>query len=216
MSLKIRLARAGTKKRPVYHIVIADSRSPRDGRFIERLGYFNPLLPKEKTERLKLDLEKCQGLARQGRAADRPGRALPRRGRREDAREAQQPDPRDPAQGAQGDEGSRREGRRRGRRREGCGRSGRPAGRLIAAHLQEKWLRLSAGRRAKGTERVCVARIGAAHGDARRGEAVVVHRRPAGGCRITGRLKRRTRATIRDHGAAAGKGSSGGAPARRG
>jgi small subunit ribosomal protein S16 len=60
MSLKIRLARAGTKKRPVYHIVVADSRSPRDGRFIERLGYFNPLLPKEKTERLKLDLEKAK------------------------------------------------------------------------------------------------------------------------------------------------------------
>src|SRR6202007_2909016 len=46
--LVIRMARAGTKKRPVYHIVVADSRSPRDGRFIERLGYFNPLLPKEK------------------------------------------------------------------------------------------------------------------------------------------------------------------------
>src|SRR5438093_8574740 len=60
MSLKIRLARAGTKKRPVYHIVVADSRSPRDGRFIERLGYFNPLLPKEKTERLKLDLDKVK------------------------------------------------------------------------------------------------------------------------------------------------------------
>ena len=60
MSLKIRLARAGTKKRPVYHIVVADSRSPRDGRFIERLGYFNPLLPKEKTERLKLDLDKTK------------------------------------------------------------------------------------------------------------------------------------------------------------
>jgi small subunit ribosomal protein S16 len=60
MSLKIRMARAGTKKRPVYHIVVADSRSPRDGRFIERLGYFNPLLPKDKTERLKLDLEKVK------------------------------------------------------------------------------------------------------------------------------------------------------------
>ena len=60
MSLKIRLARAGTKKRPVYHIVIADSRSPRDGRFIERLGFFNPLLPKEHKERLKLDLEKVK------------------------------------------------------------------------------------------------------------------------------------------------------------
>src|SRR3974390_1598605 len=49
MSLVIRLARAGTKKRPFYHIVVADSRSPRDGRFIERLGYFNPLLPQEQT-----------------------------------------------------------------------------------------------------------------------------------------------------------------------
>ncbi len=58
--LTIRMARAGTKKRPFYHIVVADSRSPRDGRFIERLGYFNPLLPKDKTERLKLDLEKVK------------------------------------------------------------------------------------------------------------------------------------------------------------
>src|SRR5215218_356441 len=66
MSLKIRLARAGTKKRPVYHIVIADSRSPRDGRFIERLGHFNPLLPKDKTERLKLDLEKVKAWIAKG------------------------------------------------------------------------------------------------------------------------------------------------------
>jgi small subunit ribosomal protein S16 len=66
MSLVIRLARAGTKKRPVYHIVVADSRAPRDGRFIERLGYFNPLLPKEKTERLKLDLDKVQAWMKKG------------------------------------------------------------------------------------------------------------------------------------------------------
>jgi small subunit ribosomal protein S16 len=66
MSLKIRMARAGTKKRPVYHIVVADSRSPRDGRFIERLGHFNPLLPKEKTERLKLDLEKTKSWLEKG------------------------------------------------------------------------------------------------------------------------------------------------------
>jgi small subunit ribosomal protein S16 len=66
MSLVIRLARAGTKKRPVYHIVVADSRAPRDGRFIERLGYFNPLLPKEKAERLKLDLEKVQAWMKKG------------------------------------------------------------------------------------------------------------------------------------------------------
>jgi small subunit ribosomal protein S16 len=66
MSLVIRMARAGTKKRPFYHIVLADSRSPRDGRFIERLGYYNPLLPKEKTERLKLDLDKVQAWMKKG------------------------------------------------------------------------------------------------------------------------------------------------------
>ena len=66
MSLVIRMARAGTKKRPVYHIVVADSRAPRDGRFIERLGHYNPLLPKEKTERLKLDLEKVQAWMKKG------------------------------------------------------------------------------------------------------------------------------------------------------
>src|SRR5207245_5632478 len=77
MSLRIRLARAGTKKRPFYHIVIADSRSPRDGRFIERLGYFNPLLPKEKSERLKLDLEKVKAwLAKGALPTDRVSRFL--------------------------------------------------------------------------------------------------------------------------------------------
>jgi small subunit ribosomal protein S16 len=60
MPVVLRLARAGTKKRPVYHIVAADSRSPRDGRFIERLGYFNPLLPKDKEDRLKLDMDKVK------------------------------------------------------------------------------------------------------------------------------------------------------------
>ena len=77
MSLVIRLARAGTKKRPVYHIVIADSRSPRDGRFIERLGFFNPLMPKEKTERLKFDLEKAQAWMKKGaQPSDRVKRFL--------------------------------------------------------------------------------------------------------------------------------------------
>ena len=77
MSLVIRMARAGTKKRPVYHIVVADSRSPRDGRFIERLGYFNPLLPKEKTERLKLDLEKAKAwIAKGAQPSDRVMRFL--------------------------------------------------------------------------------------------------------------------------------------------
>jgi small subunit ribosomal protein S16 len=107
MSLKIRLARAGTKKRPFYHIVIADSRSPRDGRFIERLGYFNPLLPKDKTERIKLDLDKVKAwLAKGARPTDRvlrfldqaglmkrekrnnPTRAIPRKERKAQAEEA--------------------------------------------------------------------------------------------------------------------------------
>ena len=67
MSLKIRLARAGSKKRPFYHIVVADSRSPRDGRFIERLGFFSPLTPKEQKEhRLKLDLDKVKSWLTKG------------------------------------------------------------------------------------------------------------------------------------------------------
>ena len=59
MSLKIRLARAGSKKRPYYHIVIADVRSPRDGRFIETVGSWNPLLPKD-GERVKLDADRIK------------------------------------------------------------------------------------------------------------------------------------------------------------
>src|SRR5580658_9922111 len=77
MSLVIRMARAGTKKRPFYHIVVADSRSPRDGRFIERLGYFNPLLPKEKTERLHWDIEKAKAwMAKGAQPSDRVMRFL--------------------------------------------------------------------------------------------------------------------------------------------
>ena len=77
MSLKIRLARAGTKKRPVYHIVVADSRYPRDGRFIERLGYFNPLLPKDNEARLKFDLEKAKSwMAKGAQPSDRVMRFL--------------------------------------------------------------------------------------------------------------------------------------------
>jgi len=88
--LVIRMARAGTKKRPFYHIVVADSRSPRDGRFIERLGYFNPLLPKDKTERLTWDLEKAKAWIAKGRAAVRPRHAFPRRRRRDEAHTAEE------------------------------------------------------------------------------------------------------------------------------
>ena len=66
MAVALRMARAGTKKRPFYHIVVADSRSPRDGRFIERLGFFNPLLPKDNKERLKIDLEKVKAWLAKG------------------------------------------------------------------------------------------------------------------------------------------------------
>ena len=58
--LKIRLSMGGTKKRPVYKIVIADSRFPRDGRFIEKVGFFNPLLPKTKKERINLEVERIK------------------------------------------------------------------------------------------------------------------------------------------------------------
>jgi small subunit ribosomal protein S16 len=60
MGLKIRLARAGAKKRPYYHIVVADSRSPRDGRFIEKLGSYNPMLPQEHADRIRLQPERIQ------------------------------------------------------------------------------------------------------------------------------------------------------------
>ncbi len=77
MSVVIRLARAGTKKRPVYHVVVADSRFPRDVRFIERLGYFNPLLPKDNDLRLKLDMEKVKAwLAKGAQPSDRVMRFL--------------------------------------------------------------------------------------------------------------------------------------------
>jgi small subunit ribosomal protein S16 len=55
--LKLRLSRGGTKKRPVYKVVVADSRFARDGRFIEKVGFFNPLLPKDKKERVVLKLK---------------------------------------------------------------------------------------------------------------------------------------------------------------
>jgi small subunit ribosomal protein S16 len=77
MSLKIRLARAGAKKRPHFQIVIAESRSPRDGRFIERIGYYNPLLPKDHADRLRLDLEKAKTwLAKGATASERVHRFL--------------------------------------------------------------------------------------------------------------------------------------------
>ncbi|MEL6121542.1 MAG: 30S ribosomal protein S16 [Pseudomonadota bacterium] len=77
MAMKIRLARGGSKKRPFYRIVAADSRMPRDGRFIEKLGTYNPLLPKDSEERVKMNLERVQYWMDQGaQPTDRISRFL--------------------------------------------------------------------------------------------------------------------------------------------
>ncbi|TMV03755.1 30S ribosomal protein S16 [Ruegeria sediminis] len=77
MAMKIRLARGGSKKRPFYRIVAADSRMPRDGRFIEKLGTYNPLLPKDSEDRVKMDVERVQYWLGQGaQPTDRIARML--------------------------------------------------------------------------------------------------------------------------------------------
>ena len=106
--LKLRLSMGGTKKRPVYKIVVADSRFPRDGRFIEKLGFFNPLLPKEKKERVGLQSERIKYWLSQGakpttrvarllgennlmempKSGNNPNKAIPKKERKKDASEA--------------------------------------------------------------------------------------------------------------------------------
>lgn len=77
MAVKIRLARAGAKKRPYYRIVVADSRDPRDGRFIERIGSYNPMLPKDHAERVTFDAEKAAAWIKKGaKPTDRVARFL--------------------------------------------------------------------------------------------------------------------------------------------
>ena len=66
MLLKIRLARAGTKKRPYYHIVVAAATSPRDGKYIDVIGMFNPMLPKDSADRMKLDTTKAADWIKKG------------------------------------------------------------------------------------------------------------------------------------------------------
>ena len=84
MAMKIRLSRAGSKKRPFYRIVAADSRMPRDGRFIEKLGTYNPLLPKDSEDRVKMDMERGQHWLDQGaQPTDRIARMLDAAGVRE-------------------------------------------------------------------------------------------------------------------------------------
>lgn len=77
MAMKIRLARGGSKKRPFYSVVAADSRMPRDGRFIEKLGTYNPLLPKDSEERVRLDLDRIKAWMDKGALpTDRVSRML--------------------------------------------------------------------------------------------------------------------------------------------
>ena len=106
--LKLRLSMGGTKKRPVYKIVVADSRFPRDGRFIEKLGFFNPLLPKEKKERVGLETDRIKYWLDQGAkpttrvarilgenkliempaAGNNPNKAIPKKERKKEKDEA--------------------------------------------------------------------------------------------------------------------------------
>jgi small subunit ribosomal protein S16 len=86
MAMKIRLARGGSKKRPFYRIVAADSRMPRDGRFIEKLGTYDPLLPKDSEERVRMNMERIQYWLEQGaQPTDRIARMLEAAGVREKA-----------------------------------------------------------------------------------------------------------------------------------
>ncbi len=89
MATKIRLARGGSKKRPHYSIVAADSRMARDGRFLEKLGTYNPLLPKDSEDRVKMDVERVQHWLAQGaQPTDRIARFLEAAGLREKAKRA--------------------------------------------------------------------------------------------------------------------------------
>ncbi len=89
MAMKIRLARGGSKKRPFYRIVAADSRMPRDGRFIEKLGTYNPLLPKDSEERVKMNMERIEYWLGQGaQPTDRIARMLEAAGARPRAERA--------------------------------------------------------------------------------------------------------------------------------
>lgn len=66
MSLKIRLARGGSKKRPYYQIVVADARSPRDGRFLDKVGSWNPMLGKDNEKRVELDVDAIKAWVAKG------------------------------------------------------------------------------------------------------------------------------------------------------
>ena len=101
MAMKIRLARGGSKKRPFYSIVAADSRMPRDGRFIEKLGTYNPLLPKDSEERVKMNMERVEyWLGKGAQPTDRIARMLEAAGKLE-AKERNNPQKAEPGKKAQ-------------------------------------------------------------------------------------------------------------------
>ncbi len=152
MALKIRMARAGAKKRPFYQIVVADSRSPRDGRFIEKLGTYNPMLAKDHPERVKLTHRARAALARRRCLAERARRALPRRCRL--ARQAR--DPRDAETIGAAQESA---GARRGGDQHGAGRA--PRRRQHRQERRVKQLRLDPMAR---PDRVLMGAIIGAHG----------------------------------------------------
>ena len=118
MAMKIRLARGGSKKRPFYRIVAADSRMPRDGRFIEKLGTYNPLLPKDSEDRIKIDLDRVKHWLDQGaKPTDRVSRFLEAAGVVE---KQERNNPKKAEPGAKG------QGARRGEGRQGrCSRGSR-------------------------------------------------------------------------------------------
>ncbi|PZO67745.1 MAG: 30S ribosomal protein S16 [Paracoccus denitrificans] len=89
MAMKIRLARGGSKKRPHYAIVATDSRMPRDGRFLEKLGTYNPLLAKDSEDRVKMDVERVQyWLSKGAEPTDRVARFLEAAGLKDKAERA--------------------------------------------------------------------------------------------------------------------------------
>ena len=101
MAMKIRLARGGSKKRPHYSIVAADSRMPRDGRFIEKLGTYNPLLPKDSEERVKMNMERVEyWLGKGAQPTDRIQRMLEAAGKLE-KKERSNPQKAEPGKKAQ-------------------------------------------------------------------------------------------------------------------
>ena len=103
MAMKIRLARGGSKKRPFYRIVAADSRMPRDGRYIEKLGIYDPLLPRDNENRVKMDVERVQHwLERGAEPTDRIARMLEAAGLRP-AKERK-----NPSKGAPGEKAKKR------------------------------------------------------------------------------------------------------------